>query len=134
MSLMRAPRSLVQVGAPPTNGAMHRDDREVVADLRWCCALEGLPQGEGAPAFMAHPWEHRPQPASTSTLMAFMNEITRRASVVNLFPNGAAILCLDRTPPTDRMCEWWGARRSMSNESAMVAGREDPTAVIGGTG
>ena len=85
-------------------------------------------------AFMAYPREHWPQLASTNTLERVMKEIKRRANVVGIFSNDAAIIRLVGTLLMEQTDEWQVTRRYMSNESiTKVVGAEDSAALIEGT-
>ena len=68
-------------------------------------------------AFMAFPKEHWPQLASTNPLERVHKEIKRRANVIGIFPNDAAIVRLVGTLLAEQNDEWQITRRYMSLEA-----------------
>lgn len=68
-------------------------------------------------AFMSYPREHWPQLSSTNPLERLNKEIKRRALVVGIFPNDAAIVRLVGTLMLEQSEEWQVTRRYMSAES-----------------
>ena len=68
-------------------------------------------------AFMGFPREHWRQIASTNPLERVNKEIKRRANVIGIFPNDAAIVRLVGALVTEQTEEWHLTRRYMSRES-----------------
>ena len=68
-------------------------------------------------AYMAFPREHWAQIASTNPLERVNREIKRRADVIGIFPNDAAIVRLVGALMLETNDEWAVARRYMSLES-----------------
>lgn len=68
-------------------------------------------------AFMGFPKEHWRQLASTNPLERVNKEIKRRANVIGIFPNDAAITRLVGAPVVEQTEEWYLTRRYMSQES-----------------
>ena len=68
-------------------------------------------------AFMGFPKEHWPQLASTNPLERVHKEIKRRANVIGIFPNDAAIVRLVGTLLGEQNDEWQITRRYMSLEA-----------------
>ena len=68
-------------------------------------------------AFMGFPKDHWPQIASTNPLERVNKEIKRRARVVGIFPNDAAIVRLIGALLVEQTEEWHITRRYMSQES-----------------
>ena len=68
-------------------------------------------------AFMGFPKEHWRQIASTNPLERVNKEIKRRANVIGIFPNDAAIVRLVGALVTERTEEWHLTRRYMSRAS-----------------
>jgi putative transposase len=67
-------------------------------------------------AFMSFPKEHWPQLASTNPLERVNKEIKRRARVIGIFPNDAAIVRLVGALLDEQTDEWQVTRRYMSRE------------------
>lgn len=68
-------------------------------------------------AYMSFPKEHWPQIASTNPLERLNREIKRRADVVGIFPNDAAIVRLVGALMLEASDEWAVSRRYMSLET-----------------
>ena len=68
-------------------------------------------------AFMGFPKEHWRQLASTNPLERVNKEIKRRANVIGIFPNDAAIIRLVGALVVEQTEEWHLSRRYMSQES-----------------
>lgn len=68
-------------------------------------------------AFMGFPKEHWRQLASTNPLERVNKEIKRRAKVIGIFPNDAAIVRLAGALVVEQTEEWHLTRRYMSQES-----------------
>jgi len=68
-------------------------------------------------AFTGFPKEHWKQLASTNPLERVNKEIKRRANVIGIFPNDAAIMRLVGTLVVEQTEEWHITRRYMSYES-----------------
>jgi transposase-like protein len=68
-------------------------------------------------AFMGFPKEHWRQLASTNPLERVNKEIKRRANVIGIFPNDAAIIRLVGALVVEQTEEWHLTRRYMSQES-----------------
>jgi putative transposase len=68
-------------------------------------------------ACMAVPKEHWPQIASTNSLERVNKEIKRRADVVGIFPNDAAVIRLVGALMLEQNDEWAVSRRSMTLET-----------------
>ena len=68
-------------------------------------------------AYMSFPREHWPQIASTNPLERLNREIKRRADVVGIFPNDAAIVRLVGALMLEASDEWAVSRRYMSLET-----------------
>ena len=82
-------------------------------------------------AFMTFPKEHWPQLASTNPLERLNKEIKRRAHVVGIFPNDAAIIRLVGTRLAEQTDEWPVTRRYTSLETlAKVISPENPQALL----
>jgi putative transposase len=86
--------------------------------------LAGLMDGarEDVLAYTAFPREHWPQIASTNPLERLNGEIKRRADVVGIFPNAAAVVRLVGALMLEQNDEWAVSRRYMSLESLAVLG------------
>ena len=78
-------------------------------------------------AYMSFPREHWPQIASTNPLERLNREIKRRADVVGIFPNDAAIVRLVGALMLEASDEWAVSRRYMSLET--LARLDDTDAV-----
>jgi putative transposase len=82
-------------------------------------------------AFMGFPREHWPQLSSTNPLERLNKEIKRRAYVVGIFPNDAAIIRLVGTLLLEQSDEWQVTRRYMSAESlAKLAEKKEARALL----
>ena len=68
-------------------------------------------------AYMSFPREHWPQIASTNPLERVNREVKRRADVIGIFPNDAAIIRLVGALMLETNDEWAVARRYMSLET-----------------
>ena len=68
-------------------------------------------------AFMGFPKEHWRQLASTNPFERVNTEIKRRANVIGLFPNDAAIIRLVGALVVEQTEEWHLTQRYMSQES-----------------
>lgn len=68
-------------------------------------------------AFMGFPKEHSRQAASTNPLEHVNKEIKRRANVIGVFPNDAAIIRLVGALVVEQTEEWHLTRRYMSQGS-----------------
>ena len=68
-------------------------------------------------AYMSFPREHWTQTASTNPLERVNREIKRRADVIGIFPNDAAIVRLVGALMLETNDEWAVARRYMSLET-----------------
>lgn len=71
-------------------------------------------------AYMAFPREHWPQIASTNPIERLNREIKRRADVVGIFPNNAAVLRLVGALMLETNDEWAISRRYMTLETLGV--------------
>ena len=69
---------------------------------------------DGVLAYMSFPREHWPQIASTNPLGRVNREVKRRADVIGIFPNDAAIIRLVGALMLETNDEWAVARRYMS--------------------
>lgn len=82
-------------------------------------------------AFMAFPKEHWPQIASTNPLERLNKEIKRRARVIGIFPNDAAIVRLVGALLDEQTDEWQVTRRYMSREVlAKLIDPDNPQALL----
>ena len=82
-------------------------------------------------AHMAFPKEHWPQIASTNPLERLNKEIKRRARVIGIFPNDAAIVRLVGALLDEQTDEWQVTRRYMSREAlAKLIDPENPKALL----
>lgn len=68
-------------------------------------------------AYMAFPKEHWSQIASTNPLERVNKEIKRRADVIGIFPNDAAIIRLVGALMLEQNDEWAVSRRYMTLET-----------------
>jgi transposase-like protein len=89
-----------------------------------CELLEGAE--EDLLAFYAFPAEHHSKLRSTNPLERVNREIARRAGVVGIFPNDAAVIRLAGALLIEQNDEWLFTRRSLSAESMalILHGRE----------
>lgn len=71
-------------------------------------------------AYMAFPKEHWPQISSTNPLERVNKEIKRRADVIGIFPNTAAVIRLVGALMLEQNDEWSVSRRYMSLETIGV--------------
>ena len=82
-------------------------------------------------AHMAFPKEHWPQIASTNPLERVNKEIERRARVIGIFPNDAAIVRLVGALLGEQTDEWQVTRRYMSREVlAKLIDPDNPQALL----
>lgn len=71
------------------------------------------------PAFMGFPKERWRRLSSTNPLERVNKAIKRRANVIGIFPNDAAIIRLVAVLVVEQTEEWHLTRRYLSNESLM---------------
>ena len=108
------------VFAQPDQPSAVRTWREVADGLRarFSRAAECMDSAEeDVLAFMAFPKEHWPKLASTNCLERLNKEIKRRANVVGIFPNNAAVIRLVGAVLMEQNDEWQVSRRYLSLES-----------------
>lgn len=133
-ALGHVPRSQHQMVAAVIRTAFVQDDqaharvqwRETADKLRARFPkLGALMDGaeEEVLAFMAFPNEIWPQLASTNPLERLNKEIKRRARVVEIFPNDAAVVRLVGALLSEQTDEWQVTRRYMSQDSLRKARR-----------
>ncbi|MBX6773266.1 MAG: transposase, partial [Chloroflexi bacterium] len=80
-------------------------------------------------AFMAFPERHWRQIHSTNPLERLHKELKRRAHVVGIFPNRAAVLRLMGAVLMEQNDEWATSRRYFSAESMAEIDRKEVTAL-----
>ena len=81
-------------------------------------------------AHMHFPSEHWPQLASTNPLERLNKEIKRRAEVVGIFPNRAAVVRLVGSVLMEQNDEWATGRRYFSQESMARLWPTEPTVPV----
>ena len=81
-------------------------------------------------AFMTFPKENWPQLASTNPLERVNKEIKRRARVVEIFPNDAAVVRLIGALMAEQTDEWQVTRRYMSQEALTKVTEPDDDPLI----
>ena len=84
-------------------------------------------------AFMTFPKENWPQIASTNPLERVNKEIKRRARVVEIFPNDAAVIRLIGAMVAEQTDEWQVTRRYMSQDALakVTDWADEPTFIEG---
>ena len=111
---------LKTIFAQETPDAAHQQWRQVSDALRerfgkLATMMDG--SREDVLAYMAFPKEHWPQIASTNPLERVNKEIKRRADVIGIFPNDAAVVRLVGALMLEQNDEWAVSRRYMTLET-----------------
>ena len=111
---------LKTIFAQETPDAAHQQWRQVGDALRerfgkLATMMDG--SREDVLAYMAFPKEHWPQIASTNPLERVNKEIKRRADVIGIFPNDAAVVRLVGALMLEQNDEWAVSRRYMTLET-----------------